>query len=297
MGMIRIRWRKVFGTIPPCFTRICDFPDILSLVRRDMESGMTPPLIQELIEFDNARSRGKIRIATHVHHCFQMDVLLSGRMKLLLPGRTIWLRKGYGVLLPPLAPHGFEIAGAVHHVSFKFHVHPRYFASFSHEPCVFPLPAGELGAARVVRRWDRSSDVLTAQQALGAAMICLVGAMRKNPARQVKASLPTPELWAAVNAVITRPEDDWTVQKLAAMCDWTEGHFTRRFIEWFNQNPRRFLLESRMSIAARMLSAGELPVKAIAGRCGYATVHSFARAFKRATGMTPGRYVNPHGRL
>lgn len=68
-------------------------------------------------------------------------------------------------------------------------------------------------------------------------------------------------------------------------------HFCRRFCDLVGKSPRRFVLEVRMRAAATQLIHGNAPIKDAAAVAGYATVHSFTRAFSKVFGMSPGAYV------
>ena len=52
----------------------------------------------------------------------------------------------------------------------------------------------------------------------------------------------------------------------------------------------QYLLRVRMALAAERLRGPRLSMAAIAERAGYHTEISFARAFKRHFGVTPGAY-------
>jgi len=263
---------------------------------------MFPPLIQELLEFDNARQRGPVSIASHAHHFFQMDLVISGCLTLSTRHRRVRLRTLDGTLIPPLAVHAFDIAEAAHHATFKFRVHPRYFQHFGHDPQVFRFGREQLAVAKSIRPWRESDNPLSVHGAIGVATLCLVRALSPGPARSQTAGVercsnPSPEVWAAVNDVIASPASGWTVRKLAERSNLSEGHFSKTFIRWFGQTPQKFLLEARIGAAIQRLDTHDASIKAVARASGYATVHSFSRAFKRATGQNPGAYANPKSNL
>jgi len=263
---------------------------------------MFPPLIQELLEFDQARQVGPISIRPHAHHFFQMDVVLGGCLEISTRRRKIRLKPGDGTLIPPLAVHGFGIADTAHHATFKFRVHPRYYARFGYDPRVFRFEREQLTVAKSIRPWRESDDPLSFHGAFGAATLCLVHALRSCPTIAAtkgseRSSYPSPEMWAAVNDVIARPKLDWTVEKLAERSHLSMGHFSKTFIRWFGQTPREFLLQARIGFATQLLDSADASIKSVARASGYATVHSFSRAFRRATGATPAAYGRTKSKL
>jgi AraC-like DNA-binding protein len=52
----------------------------------------------------------------------------------------------------------------------------------------------------------------------------------------------------------------------------------------------RYLTEVRLRRAAEELASGRLTVRQVAHRAGYETDASFAKAFKRRFGLSPGVY-------
>lgn len=259
---------------------------------------MSPPLVRELVEYDVARQHGPIFIPQHMHHFCQMDLILGGRMVLLSPQERIVLKRGDGLLIPPLCRHGFEIAEHVHHAGFKFQLHPRYTALPGGRPRVVRMSNQILALARTIRRGPNPARPLAIHEILSLATLCLVHLLQESsgptPAPQ---AADYPELWNLLGEVIASPHAGWTVRQPAQRCSLSEGHFTKLFIRTFNQTPRQFLLESRIRDAADRLNRDGQSIKSIAHASGYATVHSFTRAFKRALGIAPAAYVKSQGRM
>lgn len=261
---------------------------------------MVPPLVQDLIEFDYARQPGPVAVPPHVHHFCQMDVILAGTMDVRTRGGRTVLKKGDGTLIPPLSPHGYNSTGAVHHATFKIRVHPRYAAMLGHAPRIVRFEAEHLVAAKSAARSSQSGEPLGVHGVIAAATICLIHALRNRsfPAQATGSSpLSSHTFWGVLNEVIASPHADWTVGRLAQRCHLSAGHFTKTFLRVFGQTPQRFLLEARIWGAADRLNQSDASIKDVAQIMGYATVHSFSRAFKRVVGVSPAAYVKSQGRL
>ncbi len=65
-------------------------------------------------------------------------------------------------------------------------------------------------------------------------------------------------------------------------------HFLRRFSEFHGEPPHRRLVRIRMNHARRLAGKGGLQTAEIARACGYRSVPSFIRAYRRFWGSTPG---------
>lgn len=95
---------------------------------------------------------------------------------------------------------------------------------------------------------------------------------------------------SALTAIHQEPAQPWTVEALADRATLSRAAFARRFTACVGQPPMAYLTWWRITLAARSLRATDAPVAAIAEQVGYASQFAFANAFKRATGIAPGRY-------
>jgi AraC-like DNA-binding protein len=80
------------------------------------------------------------------------------------------------------------------------------------------------------------------------------------------------------------------VESLAGQAGLSRAAFSRRFTTLVGQPPLSYLTWWRMTLAARLLHDTTDPLSTIAARVGYGSEYAFAHAFKRHTGMAPGRY-------
>ena len=60
-------------------------------------------------------------------------------------------------------------------------------------------------------------------------------------------------------------------------------------------SPQRFLTQVRLEQARRLLTTEFLTVKEVMNRVGISDASSFARSFKAAYGVTPGKYKSVAG--
>ena len=95
-------------------------------------------------------------------------------------------------------------------------------------------------------------------------------------------------LGRALTAVHLDPSYPWTVATLAERAHMSRSAFSARFTEVLGEPPMGYVTRWRMTVAQDLLAQDSLPVAQVAHRMGYQSEASFARAFKRATGVTPG---------
>jgi AraC family transcriptional regulator len=85
-------------------------------------------------------------------------------------------------------------------------------------------------------------------------------------------------------------EEELTVAALAELAHLSLFHFTRMFTAAVGVPPHRYVSRRRLEHAKAMLAVGKLPLSEIAHRSRFSSQASFSRAFRRATGLTPGEY-------
>jgi len=85
-------------------------------------------------------------------------------------------------------------------------------------------------------------------------------------------------------------EEEITVAGLAGLANLSAFHFTRMFAAAVGVAPYRYVGRRRLENAMAMLAVGKLSLADIAHRSCFSSQASFNRAFRRATGLTPGEY-------
>jgi AraC-like DNA-binding protein len=103
-------------------------------------------------------------------------------------------------------------------------------------------------------------------------------------------TIPDPLIAAAVHAIQADPAARWTVPRLSAASGLSRTAFTRRFTAQVGKPPMAYITDWRLSCAARLLREGQAPLATIARQVGYATEFTFASAFRREFGISPGRF-------
>ena len=84
--------------------------------------------------------------------------------------------------------------------------------------------------------------------------------------------------------------DDLTVAALARRAGMSPRHFARAFRDEVGTTPAAYVEAARVEAAKLLLATTHDGAPAVARRCGFGTVETFHRAFRRVTGTTPDRY-------
>lgn len=85
-------------------------------------------------------------------------------------------------------------------------------------------------------------------------------------------------------------EEDISVADLASVANLSLFHFTRLFTASFGAPPHRYVAQQRLERSMVLLAESQMALSDIALSSCFSSQTSFSRAFRRATGMTPGRY-------
>jgi AraC family transcriptional activator FtrA len=89
---------------------------------------------------------------------------------------------------------------------------------------------------------------------------------------------------------LERLHEPLTVAQLAAHAYTSERTFNRRFRQETGTTPLKWLHAQRVDHARRLLEGSDLPVEAVAQRCGFGSAAILRQHFRRATSTTPTAY-------
>lgn len=86
------------------------------------------------------------------------------------------------------------------------------------------------------------------------------------------------------------PEQQWTLQELAAGVHLSSSQLGRVFVDAYGKTPITYLMTLRAEHLARLLRETDLPVEAAMRQVGWHSRGHAARMFRQAIGVTPTRY-------
>ncbi|MBA3510796.1 AraC family transcriptional regulator [Sphingomonas sp.] len=119
----------------------------------------------------------------------------------------------------------------------------------------------------------------------------LIVLLRSQPNKDSSILLMTgARLAGVVAAILDRPQDNHTVDSLAAIAGMSRSRFSHHFTLAYDVSPKAFVQTARLASAARMLKGSDLPVKSIAASVGYVSRSHFSRAFQAKFGVHPSAF-------
>ena len=104
------------------------------------------------------------------------------------------------------------------------------------------------------------------------------------------AAFRDPVVGRALALMHARVAHDWTTDELAAEVSLSRSAFAERFSQLVGAPPITYLTDWQMQLAAARLRDTPRTIGQIAADLGYESEATFTRAFKRATGLAPGKY-------
>ena len=153
------------------------------------------------------------------------------------------------------------------------------------------IAAGEQGARTVLRRL---ADVLFIQTVRAYAQ-------RRGTAASWLRGLADPRIARALTLIHARYAEPWTLDALSREAGLSRTLLAVQFKALVGESPMGYLTRWRVTRAANRLRSERVNLDRLADEVGYASVTVFSKAFRRVTGMAPGRwrrseFAPPQGR-
>lgn len=95
----------------------------------------------------------------------------------------------------------------------------------------------------------------------------------------------------------SRPSDDLSVARLAAISGLSVRTFIRRFELEIGSSPASFVQHARVDAACEAFCAGNLSIKQVAGLVGFGGEERMRRTFQRVKSISPSEYRDRFGRM
>ena len=116
-----------------------------------------------------------------------------------------------------------------------------------------------------------------------------------SPAMPVRGGLAPWQVRRAKQIMSEADDGPISIDELAAACRLSKSHFARAFKITMGLPPHRWLLESRVERAKRLMTESHHGLAHIALTCGFADQSHFARVFCRFVGCPPGSWRRAQG--
>ena len=141
---------------------------------------------------------------------------------------------------------------------------------------------------------EMASDKPGAEAVVSRLTDALIAQALREPLLESNGRLPSPlsdtQVARALRLIRERPEQQWTVPKLAYAVGLSRAAFAKRFRSVTGETPMSNLTRARLSRAATYLTSTDAGLEEIARRTGYESPASISKAFRRHYGHSPRSY-------
>ena len=119
----------------------------------------------------------------------------------------------------------------------------------------------------------------------------IVALLKSRDSSQFSLLSPTmhPGLADALEAVVSRPQEDHSLDRLAAIASMSRVRFRYHFSKACGCRPQEFILAVRLATAAKLLKDTHLQIRQIAESVGVVRKH-ISRTFHASYGLTPSEF-------
>ena len=156
--------------------------------------------------------------------------------------------------------------------------------------------AAQLEGLVTLMRGETAEDHLGGRallNALSTAMFALVlrlASEMQDAPRGLLALAGHPRLAPAMLAMFQAPSRNWSLPKLARLCNMSRATFVRQFQDKLGHSAADLMIDIRMTLAASKLQTSDLSTGAVGEAVGYRSEAAFQRAFKSHVGVTPAKW-------
>jgi len=230
------------------------------------------------------------------HHRFVLILNNATSGSVIIDTHSFRLVPGQAILIFPHQFHHYldiESAG----VSWLFvtfeHRQPEQLQALRNIPVEYSDISRE-HASMLVEKWSLEPSV--SHRDTGIAFLCglllneLLAAVPGVPSLPAKPSLNNPHIDAVHGFIRRHLSEPFTTRQIARAIGLSESRLRAVYHQCTGLTLGRYISELRLNRASGLLVRSQMSVKEIARDCGYESLFSFSRAFKREFGVSPRAY-------
>lgn len=238
------------------------------------------------------------RYTAHIHDALTIAHVDRGAATFDLEGSRHVAPAGTAFLIPPQAVHTGEPVTSSGYTYRVLYLDPGELAARSDEA----IAPSDLSRTPIVVRWPVLARALRRMHATlvgggrslesGEALLDVAGAVRRVVGHDPLSPLrfAHPAVRRARDFIHGHWREDFTLDDLARAAGGSPFHVARTFRAQVGMPPTAYRRALRVQAAQRLLREGQ-DIATVAADCGFYDQSHLNRHFRRATGVTPGRYA------
>jgi AraC-like DNA-binding protein len=268
---------------------------------RDYYSGLSAVLTalpRNVLLFSRRRAFGHARPAQHYRYV--MVTCLQGSGAAILDGRLHYLDPGEGMLIFPYQAHDYaqfrndDVVWLF--VTFEFGdescleaLRDVRYRLVGEEQAVLDKLVSAFRSGRDGRE-ESSDDLALLLAGLLARLVRRGPQFRSSPEKPRQLSPHYELVRSAVRFVHGHIEEKFGIAEVAMAVALSESRLRAVFREMVGVPLGDYILRSRINRACSLLGGSALNVSEVAAACGFESLYSFSRAFKKRRGVAPSTY-------
>jgi len=275
--------------------------------RRDYVIGKGRALVGLL---DNPWYPPYVTDTPHIHNVMEIGVCLSGEGEIRMGGSAWLFRVGTVVVAPRGVPHAQDNRGVpmthwryvlVDIEQYLADVPDRYRVAASKSLSGMPGGvytgdgmAADSAAQTIEAMFRRHEQCGTYEDLELDALLRLLLAQIMRMPGDIPQPQKTPKARQLIEPSLRYVSDNYPgvirVEDMAACCAMSESHFRKVFARIMGVAPLEYVNSYRINRAIYLLYSTEESVAFVAEQCGFTSIATFNRNFKRFTGATPAHW-------
>ncbi len=244
--------------------------------------------------FENVAGQAGEMAGSHWHDAYELLLVQQGRCVQRVGTASACLSPGALTVIRPGAVHSTRALGPCAIAVLQF---TPEFSGVSLPSLMLDKPPME--PERLRCRFENLGAAAQAQDEAG--RLILSGGVRELCGQILRMApegvgVPAPGRLFEQVARYLSAGGDMSLTGAAAHLGYAPEHLSRRFHQEAGMTFREYVDQLRLRRALKLMRSGRLNLTQLAAHLGYADANSFSRAFKRASGMSPGAYMRRRSR-
>lgn len=255
---------------------------------------------------------GNSNTPTHIHPCHELYFLVSGQRRYFVDSTLYDIGPGELILIPkgqlhctttPTPGAGFERYAVYFYSkdyrSFIDTVGEDAFNTLLNSGCLHLPPYVSKQVHRDLEQIRQTLDTPGAYAGAATRLLlqnillnCLLHAVPKGPSHGESCN-KIQEVAHYIRANFSQP---LRLAHVAQLANLEKTYFSKQFKLLTGFGFHEYLTQIRLQHAERLLLESDLPMNAIAERCGFSNSHHFSDVFRRRKGVAPSVYRNEYAK-
>ena len=230
--------------------------------------------------------RSNYSFSMHFHRCYEIIHVKSGTLTMKLQEKDLTLEAGQAAIVFPYQLHNFTSVTDTELVLILFSpdLIGHFSTSVQNKQPVIPLLSLDLSNAETVAEQN-----IYRKKAF---LYDLCGSLLEHTKFENSTASDNSRLHQVLHYISEHYQEKCELSTVAAQLGYDYAYLSRLVKKGLQQSYTEYLNQFRITQACRLLSNSPMPVSHISSQCGYDTLRSFHRNFKKATGMSPLEYRN-----